>query len=433
MKAVLMTLCLWLGLSPALAQELKLDVEKYKLENGMTVLLYQDQRVPMVTVNQWYLVGSYDEEPHRTGLAHFFEHLMFKGTKKFATGSFDAILTELGGTNNAFTSSDYTGYYEMIPSSGLQKVLELEADRMVNLTLDEEEIQKEREVVKEERRMRIDNTPNGTAFETLMGMTFTGHPYGWPVIGSMDHLNATSMEDFRAFYKRYYAPNNSVLAIVGDFDVAQVKKWIDQYYAAIPASDIKRKEPTNLKPQTSRRFKRIEKFDSRLFGAFFRVPKAGDKEAFVLDILAEALGGGEDSRLFKSLVDRMQLASNVSVWNYSLRHSGVLGINVNLIGKSRFDLVESEILRELENVKQKGLTPMELKRTKDRIMLDFTTMLATGSGKGRVLASSELVRGDYKAFFNDFKIYESITNEDIKSVAKKYLSRNQSNILNLGK
>ncbi|MCO5113249.1 MAG: insulinase family protein [Bdellovibrionaceae bacterium] len=421
------------GMAQASAQELKLNVEKYKLKNGMTVLLHKDNRVPMVTVNQWYHVGSYDEEPHRTGLAHFFEHLMFKGTKKYASGSFDAMLTELGASNNAFTSSDYTGYYEMLPAAGLEKVLELEADRMVNLTLDMDEIQKEREVVKEERRMRVDNSPSGLAFETLMGMTFEGHPYGWSVIGSMDHLNATSMDDFKAFYKKYYAPNNSVLVIVGDFNVEQVKNWIDKYYAAIPASEIQKKQPPAFKPQTARRYKRIEKFDTRMQGIFFRVPGIGQKDAYVLDILAEALGGGEDSRLHKSLVDQMRLASNVSAWNYSLNHSGVLGLNINMIGKSRFDLVESEILRELERIKQKGLSETELKRTKDRIMLDFTTALATGSGKGRVLAATELIRGDYKEFFNDLKVYESVTNDEIKQAAKKYLSRNQANVLSLGK
>lgn len=433
MKMFLAMAFLFVGIAQASAQELKLDVEKYKLKNGMTVLLHKDSRVPMVTVNQWYRVGSYDEEPHRTGLAHFFEHLMFKGTQKYATGSFDAILTELGATNNAFTSSDYTGYYELLPSSGLEKVLELEADRMVNLNLDEDEIQKEREVVKEERRMRVENSSSGLAFETLMEMTFEGHPYGWSVIGSMDHLNATTMDDFKAFYKRYYAPNNSVLVIVGDFNPEQVKKWIDKYYAEIPASEIQRKPPTSLKPQTARKFKRIEKFDTRTFGVFFRVPGIGERDAYVLDILAEALGSGEDSRLHKSLVDKMSLASSVSSWNYSLSHAGLLNITVNMIGKGRFDLVESEILRELDRIKQKGLSEMELKRTKDRIMLEFTTILATGRGKGRVLAATELIRGDYKEFFNDFKIYESVTNEDIKRVAKKYLSRNQSNVLNLGK
>lgn len=433
MKMFLMTLWLFLVSFHVSAQELNLEVEKYKLKNGMTVLLHKDTSIPMVTVNQWYDVGSYDEETDRTGLAHFFEHLMFKGTQKYSSGSFDSILTELGATNNAFTSNDYTGYYEMLPSAGLEKILELEADRMVNLTLDEDEIQKEREVVKEERRMRIENSPNGMMFESLMGMNFLGHSYEWPVIGSMEHLNATSMDDFKAFYKKFYAPNNSILVIVGDFKVDQVKKWIDKYYAGIPASKIEKKKSVELPPQKARRFKRINQFDTRMQGIFFRVPGIGDRQAYALDILTEALGGGEDSRLHKLLVDQKSLAASVSMWNYSLRHYGAVGLFVNIMGKRSFNQIENEFFKEVEKIKKNGLSDLELKRTKDRIMLEYVGTLTTGSGKGRVLAATELVRGDYKEFFNDLKIYESITNEDIKAAAKNYLSRHQSNVVNLGK
>lgn len=431
-KFVLASLML-LGSLTVQAQELKLEVEKFKLDNGMRVLLHKDSSVPLVTVNQWYDVGSYDEDPKRTGLAHFFEHLMFKGTKNYPSGSFDKILTQVGGSNNAFTSRDYTGYYEVIPSSALEKILQLEADRMVNLSLDEEEIQKEREVVKEERRMRVENSPTGLAFETLMEMSFKGHSYDWPVIGSMEHLNASTMEDFRNFYKKYYAPNNSVLVIVGDIDVPKVKKWVHKYYASIPASKITKKESAKLTTQKSRRYQRINRFDSRILGMFFVVPGAGEKESYALDILSEALGGGESSRLYKVLVDQKSIASDVGMWNYTLRHYGSVGVSVNLLGQRSFSQAENLVYSEITKISQKGLSARELERIKDRIMLDYVSALSTGSGKGRVLASTELIRNDYKEFFKDLKTYESLTNDDIKNVARKFLKRSKASVLYLGK
>ena len=203
--------------TPDLSKAIQIDVEKYELSNGLTVLLAEDHSVPMVSYHQWFRVGSKDEDAGRTGLAHFFEHMMFKGTPKHSKEFFGQELASKGAEFNAFTSDDYTGYYIEIPKDHLKLAIDIESDRMRNLTLDPKDVNSEREVVKEERRMRYDNQPEGVIRESLDEMMFKNLPYRWPVIGSMEDLNQASNADLRAFYKRYYSPNNAVVVVAGDF------------------------------------------------------------------------------------------------------------------------------------------------------------------------------------------------------------------------
>jgi zinc protease len=411
-----------------------LKVEKFELENGMKVLLQVDRRIPMVSVNQWYDVGSYHEERNRTGLAHFFEHLMFKGTKKFPDGKFDELVSKVGGQNNAFTSRDYTGYYETVPASSLEQVLELEADRMTNLSLTLPQIQKEREVVKEERRMRTENTPSGYIFEVMMEKVFNDHPYASSVIGSMDHLNKTELNDFMDFYKKFYAPNNSILVLVGDFDANKAKKWIHKYYSKIPRSKIADVKAPPFKLTTKNTFLRENKrFDNRKLAIYFYAPAYGTKESFALDVICEILAGDESSPLTKSLVEDQKIATAVSFWNYSMKYAGAVSFNADIIGNKSFDTVEKIFFDTLTNLIKNGVSEEQLQKSKDKISLDYVSSLRTLTGKARVLAQSEIIKGDYKAFFGDLAVYQSINKQDIIDVAKKYLNKNQSHILHLGK
>jgi len=218
---------------PVSAQIKEFSVDKYRLKNGMTVLLHQDSSLPIYSLHLWYDVGSSDEEQNRTGLAHFFEHLMFKGTKKNKEGVYDDLIEENGGSNNAFTTRDYTGYYVEMPAGTLETVLKLEADRMTNLSFSKDKIKREREVVKEERRLRVENSPFGLAFESLFAQGYNKSAYKWPVIGSMRHLERSSVSDFKTFYERYYAPNNAVLVIAGDFRKSKAKRWIKKYFGSL--------------------------------------------------------------------------------------------------------------------------------------------------------------------------------------------------------
>ena len=420
--------------TPSSVKEVKLKVQKYQLANGMTVLLHIDRRIPMVAVQQWYRVGSFDEEPQRSGLAHFFEHLMFRGTKKYPDGEFDRLLSQVGGENNASTSRDYTNYLETVPKRSLKLLLKLEADRMGNLILNDTIIQKERETVKVERRMRTENSPWGFAFETLMLKTFGDHQYAHSVLGSMKDLNQTQLKDFKAFYKKYYAPNNSVLVLVGDFNPSQAKSWIKKYFGSIPRTEIHRKPSKALPHQTKKTYLRVsDRFDSRKLGIYFQAPPMGTAESFALDIVCEALAGDEASSLHMDLVEKRKVATDVYISNYSLKHAGVLVFYASISGKKSFRVPEIVFYNEVTRIQKEGLSPEVLRKAKDKIMLEYIESLKSLSGKANVLASSETLQGDYTAFFKDLKSYESVTNQDIMNVVNKYIKISKANVLDLGK
>lgn len=436
MKILLMFLMTYVFVSSVVAEPLaiNLDVEKYQLDNGMKVLLHVDKRIPMVAVHQWYDVGSYHEDRNRTGLAHFFEHLMFKGTPKFPDGQFDAIVSQVGGQNNAFTSKDYTGYYEVVPSSALERILELEADRMSNLALSLPQIQKEREVVKEERRMRTENSPSGYIFEIMMSKVFGEHNYASSVIGSMEHLNQTELKDFMAFYKKFYAPNNSTLILVGDFNPTKAKAWIKKYYSKIPTSQIAEIKSKDLPKEVKGTFAReTQRFDSRKLAIYYLAPALGTRESFVLDVICEVLAGDAASPVTKAMVEDKKIATGVSFWNYSLKYAGAVSFNADLTGKSSFAEAEKLYFQKVQDLIKNGITDEQLQKSKDKISFDYVQALTTFGGKARILAQSEVVRGDYKSFFKDVKVYQDINKEELVAVAKKYLDKKNSHILHLGK
>lgn len=413
--------------------DISLKVEKFTLENGMTVILHVDKRIPMVSVNQWYDVGSFQEDKDRTGLAHFFEHLMFKGTKTNPDGEFDKIVSQVGGQNNAFTSNDYTGYYEIIPKSALEDVLKLEADRMTNLVLSLPLIQKEREVVKEERRMRTENSPDGFIYEAMFKEVFNDYPYASPVIGSMEHLNKATLNDFKEFYKKYYSPNNSVLVLVGDFDLRRAKKLIRKYYSKISKSELPKLKTVefvrNQKPKFIRESKR---FNNRKLAIYFDAPGSDNKASYALDILCEAVAGDSASPLYKILVEQRKIANSVSFWNQTLKYAGILAFNADIVAKNSFTNVEKIFYQEINNVRSKGLSENQLQKAKDKISLAYVKSLRTLNGKARMLAQSEILKKDYSSFFNDLKQYEAVTNEDIIRVAKEYLNKKNSSTIHLG-
>jgi zinc protease len=220
------------------SQSIRFPVEKFKLANGLTVLLNEDHSAPIISYHTWFRVGSKNEEVGYTGIAHLFEHMMFKGAKRYTGEQFDRVLQANGGVNNAFTTHDYTGYYETLPGSKLELVADIEADRMENLQITPENLTSERDVVKEERRFRVDNNPGGVLREALYGTAFKVHPYRWPVIGYMEDISRIDVAKANEFYRTYYAPNNAVLVISGDFDKAEAKRIVEKYYGAIKSQEI---------------------------------------------------------------------------------------------------------------------------------------------------------------------------------------------------
>lgn len=409
-----------------------LPVTRFTLKNGLTVLLLEDHTVPMISYHTWYKVGSRDESEGVTGAAHMLEHMMFKGAKKYSGKQLDHLFHENGITNNAFTSNDYTGFYENIPSSKLELVMDIEVDRMKNLALQAEDLLSEKEVVAEERRWRIDNNPMGFLRESLMATVFKSHPYGWPVIGFMKDINAYDIEKLRYFYNTYYVPNNAVLVIVGDFDTKKTKKMVEKYYGTLTFKEVPHK---NIKPepvQTVQRNTVIRKdVQNTSFAIAFQSPKIGEADMYALDLAASILGDGSSSRIYKRLVYERQLATSAYAYNYSLQDGGIFSVGVNVIPGQTKDQALEISYNEIWKLRNKKVTDQELEKAKTQVIKNIVDGLRTIDGKARSLATNEIVTGSYQAIFTDLEKYQQVTADDILRVANKYLQQTQRSIISL--
>ena len=413
-----------------LEKAIQFPVEKYTLKNGLTVLLHPDPSIPAVSVQTWYRVGSKDEVPGRTGLAHFFEHMMFKGTKKFGKDTWGKFLNSKGAEMNAFTSDDYTGYYINAPNENLDLLLQIESDRMRNLLLDPKDVNSEREVVKEERRMRYDDNIEGGIREKMNEIMFTNLPYHWLPIGSMTDLNAASMEDLHRFYKTFYSPNDATLVVAGSYDTEQVKKLIEKYYGGIPKEDIKRPVIKPEEPQTSERRATIEReAQAPTVSIGYRLPDLNNKDNYALDLLAIVLGQGQSSRLYRQLVYKSEIALNVyaASWNQTL--AGQFAFGANLKPKADPEKAIKLIEEQVKKVRDQAISQKELDKARSLFMKEYVDGLKRLSGRAHSLASYETLFGDYTRIFTDLKQYQEVTVEDLQRVAKTYLQPTQRNIV----
>ncbi|NUN06935.1 MAG: insulinase family protein [Bdellovibrio sp.] len=412
--------------------KISLPVTKFTLQNGLTVLLLEDHAVPMVSYHTWYRVGSRDESPGVTGAAHMLEHMMFKGAKKYDGKSFDRIFHENGIVNNAFTSNDYTGFYENLPSSKLELVMDMEVDRMSSLLISPEDLKSEKEVVKEERRWRVDNNPMGLLRELMMGTLFKVHPYTWPVIGHMKDIENYDSEKLRFFYNNYYGPNNAVLVVVGDFNTAKVKSLIEKYYGSLPARAIPERKLEMDPPQKVQQNAGLRKdVQNSSFVVAFRSPKQGDPEMYALDLAANILGNGTSSRLYKRLVYQKQIATSAYAMNYSMRDAGMFAVGVNMkpgLGKQEaLDLAYNEIWK----MRNQKVSDKELEKAKTQVMKDLVDGLKTMDGKARALAVNEIQTGTYETLFTDLEKYQAVTADDIKKAMEKHTQQTQRSIITL--
>lgn len=424
---LLMSLNTWAGLK-------EFEVDKFKLKNGMRVLLHQDNRLPIYSLHLWYDVGSSDEEPNRTGLAHFFEHLMFKGTVKNQEGVYDDLIEENGGNNNAFTTRDYTGYYVEMPAGTLETVLKLEADRMVSLSLTEDKIKREREVVKEERRLRVENSPFGLAFESLFQNGYARSSYRWPVIGSMKHLENSSLKDFQNFYDRYYSPNNAVLVIAGDFRKSKAKKWIKKYFSNLEAKKISRNyDGPGALSSGGKTIKITKPVQSRIIATSLPGVSVNGPDAHALDLLSMVIASGKASRMYREMVDGDKYLLSADSWNFTPSGKGLLLFFNTLRPGVSSDKVKSKLKSLLADLQKKGVNVDELKAAKKQIKLSSLSEFKTLSGKARGLASSEIIFGDYKRMFTEVDRYEAVTLAQVNKAAKKYLNIKKLNIIEVGK
>lgn len=416
---------------------IQFPVVKEVLENGLTVLYLVDQSAPLVTYHTWFRIGSKDEKTGLTGIAHLFEHMMFKGTPKYPGDKFDIILQSNGATNNAFTTQDYTGYFIDAPSSKLELLMDIESDRMANLKIDKASLDSEREVVKEEKRFRVDDNPVGLLWQAIFSTVFQKHPYRNPVIGTMDDLNRVTPEIAQAFHRVNYSPTNAVLVIGGDFDLEKAKALVRKYYGAIPRQEVARaqlaKEPAQPGPRSE-----FVKRDVKAWtiSINYPVPAAGSDDSYALDLLATIMGKGPSSRLNRRLVYKEQWATSVNVSNYTLQDGGMFHVSASLKpiedqrkARATFLNAQRAIYGEMWRPRNLKISPAELERARNQLLYSQIEGLKTVHGKAESLAQNEIMFGDYTRLFTDLERYMKVTPKDIQAVAKKYLSPEKSNLV----
>ena len=410
---------------------ISMEVEKYKLENGMTVLLHQDTRIPQVFHQLLIKVGSRDEETGKTGLAHLFEHMLFKGTKKYTGEEYDKRLASIGAQHNAYTTYDRTVYHILFPSKELEMVMEMEAERLNSLNVNRTNLATEIEVVKEERRLRTDNNPNEVT-EPLMASVFKTHSYRRPIIGSMKDISNLSVEDCKKFYKSYYAPNNVILFLAGDFDVKKAKKWIQKYYGVLEPSSIKEQIVYTEKPQKQARTKQIKRPVKAPTLAFaYRGPKIGEEGYYALEVLSRILIGGESSRLNQLLVYKHKLALTADGGYLALRDAGVFYIIVPMVPGADLQKAKDLLMAEVKKTQSVLVHQKELLKSVRATMNYYISSVKSLEGKGELLAVNEAYFNDYRELFKDLGRYQKITPQTIKKYAQMYLSPNKMSLVEL--
>jgi zinc protease len=402
--------------------------EKYTLPNGLEVILHEDHSTPIVTVDTWYKVGSGDEQVGRTGFAHLFEHIMFMGSQNVAVGAFDQMLEAAGADNNGSTTEDRTNYYENLPSNALGLALWLDADRMGFLlpTMDLAKLNLQRDVVKNERRQRVDNQPYGRADETILAALYPkSHPYSWPVIGSMADLSAASLDDVKNFFRTYYAPNNATLVIAGDFDPAAVKKQVAQYFGPIPRGPTVKRRAT-IPAVVIPRDKFIVLEDKvqlpRLFYTWPTV-KAFAPDDAALDILALVLANDKNSRLYKKLVYDLQIAQTARAFQESGKLDGKFQVDVTPMPGQKVGDIDKVVKAEISNIIENGVSTRELQRAQNSYKASFLNRLASVLGKADQLNFYNYFVGTPDYVQQDAARYERVTAADVQRVARKYLGK----------
>ncbi|MEY4278117.1 MAG: hypothetical protein RL377_121 [Bacteroidota bacterium] len=428
-KTILFLVCSF-AIAQLFAQGQSIQFEKYTLPNGLKVILHEDHSAPVVAVTTLYHVGSKNEDTARTGFAHFFEHLLFEGSENIKRGEFDKYVTNAGGQLNANTTQDRTFYYELLPSNQLDLGLWLESERMMHAKIEQVGVNTQREVVKEEKRMRMDNRPYGSFLTEMLKRAFKVHPYKWAPIGSMDHLNAAKLEEFIQFYKTYYVPNNCVLSIAGDFNKAELKKKIEAYFAPIPkGADVKR--PNIVEPPLGGEVRAVIEDNVQLEGVFqaYRAPKQGGDEYYAFNVLSNILSGGESSRMNKTLVDAKQLAVAAQSVPFFNEDEGVFITLAIANAGVKAATLEQNMDSVVADLKTNLVSEREFQKVKNQITTEWVSSKGTMAGIAENLANFEVYFGDANLVNTELEKYNKVTREDILKVAKKYLNKDNRVVL----
>jgi len=474
--------CLILFCSSAIFSQNKVEFTEYDLSNGIHVILHEEHSTPIVAVSVLYHVGSKNENPERTGFAHFFEHLLFEGSENIGRGEYSDLVEKNGGTLNANTSQDRTFYFELLPSNQLELAMWLESERLLHAKVDIKGVETQRSVVKEEKRQRIDNQPYASFFQNIFSRAFPQHPYQWQPIGSMDHLDAAQEEDYINFYKDFYVPSNATLSIAGDIDIEKTKQWVNKYFASIPkgmainlyrdyinldsskfeqiyhvSKDLftknnflnpkskKAKKVLNTFLETPIEIKRTEKDNSPINGVImetiedniqlpalfisYKLPNQTHPDSYALDLLNQVLSGGNSSRINKTIVEKKELAVFAFSFNYALEDAGI-GIMAAIAANGvSLDTIQLEFDKQIQKVKDELISQEEFEKIRNQYENSFVSSNSTIAGICENLANNHVYFGSAEKINTELEEYMKITREDIKRVANKYYNQDARIIL----
>jgi zinc protease len=402
------------------------------LANGLKILIQEDHNIPSVAMYFFYRIGSRNEKPGTTGVSHFFEHMMFNGAKKYGPKQFDNEMEKAGGNNNAYTSEDDTVYTDWFPSSALELMFDMEADRMQNLAFDPKIIESERGVVYSERRTSVDNNNMGILYEQLRAAAFTAHPYHWPVVGWPSDIESWTMEDLRAHYKTGYAPNNCVMVVVGDVTVERVMELAKKYLAPIPAQPapppVRTKEPEQLGERRVT-VKKAAQLPIQLIA--FHTPEAKNPDGAVLDVIDAVMTSGQSSRLYRRLVDHDQIALNVQAFGEHSLDPGLYTFSITPRAGIDPAVTEKALYEEIGKLQNEPLSAEELRKAKNQLLTQHYRQLKTIAGRANLLGIYEVFYGDYRKLYTYDGDIERVTAEDVQRVAKKYFSEKNRTVATL--
>ncbi|MBW1619306.1 MULTISPECIES: pitrilysin family protein [Empedobacter] len=429
MKKIFMSI-LFAG-SALFGQQIKFD--EYTLANGLHVILHQDNSAPVITTGVMYHVGSKDEQVGKTGFAHFFEHLLFEGTENIKRGEWFKIVSSHGGSNNANTTTDRTYYYETFPSNNLELGLWMESDRLRQPIINQIGVDTQKEVVKEEKRSRLDNQPYGkfSYGEAVNPHVFKKHPYRWSVIGSFEDLSNAKLDDFKHFSQTFYVPNNAVLVVAGDFNKDEAKKLIEKYFGVIPRGKDVVKTVEKEDPITSEI--RATEYDANiqipLLAINYRTPDNKSKDAYALEMLSSYLTGGKSSVLYKKYVDEKKEALQIFAFNRQMEDYGIYSIGILPQGEVSLDKLEGDLQQDIEKVQTNLISEEDYQKILNGIENSFVASKSGVQNIAHALADAYMLGGDTNKINEELKVYQSVTREDIRNVAKKYLNKNQRVII----
>ncbi|MGR3293019.1 MAG: M16 family metallopeptidase [Candidatus Scalindua sp.] len=415
------------------AEQIKLNLKEHRLKNGLRLIMNEDHSSPIISFQVWYNVGSINERPGITGISHLFEHMMFKGSKNVEPEEHGRIIQQNGGTDNAFTTKDMTAYFENLPSSQLELAVRLEADRMAYLRLTADTLASERQVVKEERRMRVDNSLFGKLSETLYSTAFTGHPYRWPVIGWMSDIDMISLEDCKTFYRSHYAPNNATIILLGDIDFQEAISIVEKYFGNIPSAELTDEVIPVEEIQKQEREKDL--FVDASFpwlAVAYHIPTAAHDDIPALELIGNILTSGRSSRLYRKVIYEDQSALSVFTSVDNNKDPGLFVITVNSIKQGHTPEEVASVANEsLELLKTEMVTERELEKAINQMETNLIFGLQTNFVRGMRIGFSLARTGDSLGFIKKLESYRRVTAEDIQKVAMKYFTPENRTIIRL--